>query len=140
MLVRVQVLLMLLLHPFTIFAKSFFVRRALQVEESNAALSLLDNNVDGNVAGKELRKRDEEARGDDDDVDDTDDDDDDDDAVANGNGVEPVLRLKMERGAGGFLDVGCNLLKDDADVKAVLGRASHLNVAAMHRFLTLQKM
>jgi hypothetical protein len=139
MLVRVQVLLLLLLHPFAILAKSFFVRRALQVEESNAALSLLDNNVDDkNLDGNELRKRDEEARGDDDDADD--DDYDDDDAVANGNGVEPVLRLKMERGAGGFLDVGCNLLKDDADVKAVLGRASRLNVAAMHRFLTLQKM
>ena len=51
-----------------------------------------------------------------------------------------MLRLKMELGAGGALDVERNLLKDENDVKAVLGAPSHLNVAQLHRALTLQKM
>lgn len=51
-----------------------------------------------------------------------------------------MLRLKMEHGSGGALDVGLNLLKDDAGVKAALGARSHLSLQALHRSLTLEKL
>jgi hypothetical protein len=118
----------------------------IRLDEITAALALLGKKADVDVTGKALRAMDGDGDakdGNDDDNDDGDDDDDDDHddiAVADGKGVEPVFRLKMELGAGGALDVERNLLKDENDVKAVLGAPSHLNVAALHRALTLQKM
>ncbi len=48
--------------------------------------------------------------------------------------------MKMEHGGGGVLDVRLNLLKDDDGVKGALGARSHLDLQALHRSLTLEKL
>jgi hypothetical protein len=65
---------------------------------------------------------------------------DEDAAAVGGRGVDPALRLRMELGRGGHLDLDKNLMKDDDDTKAALGPPSRLDVAALHASLKLQKM
>jgi hypothetical protein len=116
------------------------LRRMIRLDEITAAQALMGKNGSVDATGKMNGDGDASGKVGEGDDDGDDDDGDDGVAVADGKGVEPVLRLKMELGAGGVLDVQRNLLKDDGDVKAVLGPPSHLNVVALHRALTLQKM
>jgi hypothetical protein len=113
----------------------------MRLDEVAAASAKFDKNGNGVVSAKELQMmRDGSADEDCNDDDNNNDDADDADAAVDGKGTEPILRLKMELGRGGQLDVGRNIMKDDDDVMTVLGQPSHLNVQALHRSLTLEKM
>jgi hypothetical protein len=116
--------------------------RTINLDEIAAASAIFDKSGNDALSAKELKKI--KSNSADDDSSDSnaaaDDGDGDGLAAADGKGTEPILRLKMEHGRGGCLDVESNILKDEDDVKTVLGQQCHLNVAALHRSLTLEKM